>query len=267
MLKSPGSEAFHIGPLTVYWYGIIIAVAFMAGLFTVLKIAEKDYPNDGTKDHIVDVSTYLLIGGVLCARLYYVIFNFNYFINNPLEIFMTWRGGLSIHGVIIGGILITYFYTKVHKLRLLKYTDLFAYGLILAQAIGRWGNFFNSEAFGTPTNLPWGVYIPAQYRPQEFINFQYFHPAFLYESLWNLIVFAVLILLVRRFFGDKTGAITFAYFMLYSLGRFFIEGMRSDNIYSVFGFHIAQFVSLIMFFAGAIGFYIVIKRNNSLKDS
>lgn len=260
MLKSPGSVAFHIGPLTIYWYGLIIALAFIAGLFITLSIAKKDYPEDKTAEHVIDLSTLLLIGGIVFARLYYVFFNWNYYSQHLPEIFMTWRGGLSIHGVIVGSVLIMYFYTKQHNLSLLKYTDLFAYGMIFAQAIGRWGNFFNSEAFGYPTNLPWKVFIPVANRPAEYINYEYFHPAFLYESLWNIFVFIILITVARKFFKGKSGSITCSYLVLYSLGRFFIEGLRVDNIYIAFGLHIAQFISIVMFIAGVIGLYIILKR-------
>ena len=260
MLKSPGAVAFHMGSLTIYWYGIIIAVAFLVGLFITLTIAKKDYPEDKTQEHIIDLSTLLLIGGIVFARLYYVIFDWNYYSHHLPESFMTWRGGLSIHGVIVGGILIIYFYTKRHKLFLLKYTDLFAYGMIFAQAIGRWGNFFNSEAFGSPTDLPWKLYIPLANRPQEYMNFEYFHPTFLYESLWNIVVFIILITVVRKFFKEKTGSITFSYLILYSLGRFVIEGLGIDNIYSVFGMHIAQFISIVIIAAGITGFYKVLKQ-------
>jgi len=263
MLKSPGAVAFHIGSLTIYWYGIIIALAFLVGLFITLAIAKKDYPEDKTREHIIDLSTLLLIGGIIFARLYYVIFNWKYYSHHLLESFMTWRGGLSIHGVIIGSILIIYFYAKHHKISLLKYTDLFAYGMIFAQAIGRWGNFFNSEAFGSPTNLPWKLYIPPANRPLEYINFEYFHPTFLYEFLWNLVVFIILITVVRKNFKNNTGSITCFYFILYSLGRFIIEGIRIDNIYVIFGLPIAQFISIIMFSAGIIGLYLVLKQKQN----
>lgn len=260
MLKSPGAVAFHIGSLTIYWYGIIIALAFIVGLFITLTIAKKDYPDDKTKEHIIDLSTLLLIGGIVFARLYYVIFDWNYFSHHFSESFMTWRGGLSIHGAIIGGILIIYFYAKRHNLSLLKYTDLVAYGMIFAQAIGRWGNFFNSEAFGSPTNLPWKLYIPPANRPLEYINFEYFHPTFLYESLWNIVVFIILITVVRKNFKEKTGSITCFYLILYSLGRFIIEGFRVDNIYVIFGLPIAQFISIVLFTVGIAGLYKVLNQ-------
>lgn len=260
MLKSPGAVAFHIGQMNIYWYGIIIAVAFLVGLFITLRIAKTDYPNEKTREHIINLSTILLIGGVFFARLYYVMFNWKYYSQHLLEIFMTWRGGLSIHGVIIGSILIIYFYTKHNNISLLKYTDLFAYGMIFAQAIGRWGNFFNSEAFGSPTNLPWKLYIPYANRPMEYTNFEYFHPTFLYESLWDIVVFIILITVIRKNFKEKTGSITCFYLILYSIGRFVIEGLRIDNIYVIFGLPLAQFISLILIIAGIIGLYSVLKR-------
>jgi len=263
MLKSPGAIAFHIGSITIYWYGIIIALAFLIGLFITLAIAKKDYPDDNTREHIIDLSTFLLIGGIVFARLYYVIFNWNYYSHHFWEIFMTWRGGLSIHGAIIGSILIIYFYTKNLKTSLLKYTDLFAYGMIFAQAIGRWGNFFNSEAFGSPTNLPWKLYIPTANRPLEYLGFEYFHPTFLYESIWNILVFIILITIIRKNFKEETGSITFAYLTLYSLGRFVIEGLRIDNIYVILGLPIAQFISIIIFIAGIIGLYKVLKQKQT----
>jgi phosphatidylglycerol:prolipoprotein diacylglycerol transferase len=266
VLKSPGAVAFSIGNISVYWYGIIIALAFISGLLTSLYFASKDSEKEETKNHILDLSTLLLAGGVISARIYYVIFNLSYYSNNPAEIFMTWKGGLSIHGAIIGGILITYFYTKTHKLNILKYTDLLAYGTIMGQAIGRWGNFFNSEAFGTPTNLPWKMYIPPENRPFEFIGYQYFHPTFLYESLWNLLVFIMLITFIRKHSHDKTGIITSFYLILYSLGRFFIEGMRTDSIYSLFGIHIAQFASILIFISGLILLYMIHGNKKSLKN-
>jgi len=276
MLKSPGAVAFHIGSLNIYWYGIIIALAFLAGLFITLAIARKDYPEEKTREHIIDLSSILLLGGIFFARLYYVIFNWSYYSHHLSESFMTWRGGLSIHGAIIGSVLIIYFYTKRHNLSLLKYTDLFAYGMIFAQAIGRWGNFFNSEAFGSPTNLPWKLYIPPFNRPPEYINFEYFHPTFLYESIWNIIVFIILITVIRKYKNkinkhllaksnnqekkEKNGLITCSYLILYSLGRFIIEGLRIDNIYVIFGLPIAQFISIILFITGITGLYKILKQ-------
>lgn len=139
-------------------------------------------------------------------------------------------------------------YTRIKKVSLLRYTDLLASPLILGQAVGRWGNFFNSEAYGGLTNLPVRVFIPGQ---------GYCHPTFLYESIWNLLVFSILFFVLRKRFQDKPGVVTCGYFILYSLGRFFIESLRQDNIYSFFGMHLAQAVSLAMLIAGIIGLIVI----------
>ena len=242
-LQSPGAILFSIGKLQIHWYGVIIAIAFLAGLKIALHIAKQEEINP---DRIINLSAGLLIGGIFFARLYFVVFNWHYFSSHFTEIFMLWKGGLSIHGVIIGCFFILLFYTKFKKLPLLKYIDIFACALPLGQCIGRWGNFFNSEAFGIPTNWFLRVYIPPEFRPEGYLQYKYFHPTFLYESIWDLVIFFVLFFVIRRKFRDTNGVITLSYLILYSLGRFFIEAIRTDNIYSVFGLHIAQFVSLIL---------------------
>jgi len=261
MFSSPGAIALKIGEITVYWYGIIITVAFLTGLFVTLKFARKDYPDDETQNHLLDMSTFLLVGGIFFARIYYVVCDWRYYSHNFAEIFMPWKGGLSIHGAILGCVLIIFLYCKYHKLSVLKYTDLCAYGTVLGQAIGRWGNFFNSEAFGKPTDLPWKLFIPIESRPQQFMNDSFFHPTFLYEFLWNLVVFLLLSTLIRKYFKNKLGVITCFYLVLYSLGRFFIEGVRIDSIHNFFGFPVAQWASMILFLTGIVGFSLINKRN------
>ncbi|OGI00372.1 MAG: prolipoprotein diacylglyceryl transferase [Candidatus Melainabacteria bacterium GWF2_37_15] len=240
-LQSPGEILFNIGPAAVHWYGVMIAAGFLIGLIVVLHAAKEQNID---QNRIFDLSALLMICGIIFARLYYVIFDWDYFSGHLNEIFMTWQGGLSIHGVIIGGFFAMMAYTRFNKLNFLQYTDLYAYGLIIGQVIGRWGNFFNTEAFGGPTNLPIRVFIP---------EYGYCHPTFLYESIWNLIVFIILFYIIRKHPRYKYGAVTCGYFVLYSAGRFFIEGLRLDNIYSFAGLHIAQFVSLILIIAGILG--------------
>jgi len=257
MFASPGAIAFSIGNRTVYWYGIVITVAFIAGLFTTLKFARIDYKDEETQNHLIDMSFFLLIGGIFFARMYYVIFDWKYYSHHLVEIFMTWKGGLSIHGAILGSVLIIFLYSRHYKLSVLKYTDLCAYGTILGQAIGRWGNFFNSEAFGKPTELPWKLFISLPNRPEGFEQYNFFHPTFLYESLWNLAAFLILITVIRKHFKEKTGAITCFYLILYSAGRFFIEGIRIDSIHNFFGLPVAQISSIVLFFTGLIGLFII----------
>ncbi len=244
-LQSPGEILFSLGPVTVYWYGVIIAVAFLAGLVVVLHSAKEQ---NISQDRIINLSALLLAGGVIFSRLYYVGFKWDYFSTHPTEILMTWKGGLSIHGVIIGCFLILMGYTYIQKLNLLQYTDLFSPSLILGQSIGRWGNFFNSEAHGALTDWPVRVYIE---------GFGYAHPTFLYESVWNLLVFIILFFFIRKCFRHKYGVITCSYLILYSLGRFFIEGLRVDNIYTIFGLHIAEFTSLLLITAGVLGLVVI----------
>lgn len=244
-LQSPGEILFTIGPVTVYWYGVIIATAFLAALGVVLHIAKQE---EIEQERIINLSALLLIGGLISARLYYVIFQWDYFSRRPAEILMTWEGGLSIHGVIIGCFLILAVYAGIKKHNLLQLTDLFAYGLILGQAIGRWGNFFNSEAYGSLTDWPIRVYIE---------GFGYAHPTFLYESIWNLLVFAVLFFILRKTAKGKAGVITCSYLILYSTGRFFIEGLRQDNIYTILNMHIAELTSLVLIFAGILGLVVI----------
>jgi len=254
MFTSPGPVAFHLGPFDIRWYGLIIAFAFLSGVFISKKTARL-YNED--PENISSLSIVLLISAIIGARLYYVIFNLDYFANNISEIFKTWHGGLSIHGALIGGFLSGTVYCLIKKLSILKYADIITYGLVIGQAIGRWGNFFNSEAYGTPTDLPWKIYIPYEYRPELFKTYDYFHPAFLYEFLWNIVVFLVLFFVIKPHMTKNNGCIFFSYLILYSTGRFLIEQIRIDNIYTIYGLPLAQFVSILLFFTGCIGIYFV----------
>ena len=155
MFTSPGNIAISCEYFTIYWYGIILAIAFIVGLLVISSVAKKEYQEEQIVNNVFEIAFWVLLCGILGARLYYVILCANYYSSHLLEIFMIQNGGLSIQGGLIGGILAGLIYCKKHKLSFLQYADLYALGLPVAQAIGRWGNFFNSEAFGTPTNLPW----------------------------------------------------------------------------------------------------------------
>lgn len=254
MFKSPGHLVFQIGPVSVHWYGIIIGVGIILSYIYALREAKRR--GIETK-HIDNMAFWLILAGVLGARLYYVLFNFRYFSENSLEIFQIWRGGLAIHGALLLGALAYFIYIKIHKIHWLLYADVVMPGVLLAQALGRWGNFFNSEAFGRPTDLPWKLFIPFAKRPEGFEDFEFFHPTFLYESIWNLIGFVVLVFLARKIFRANSGnsfygIILCAYLIWYSFGRFFIEGLRLDSLY--FGqFRAAQVISIILFVIGLVG--------------
>lgn len=260
MLKSPGAIAFSIYSVDVHWYGIIMAFAILCGIFTVLAIRKKYY-QDIKEDSILDISFLLIISGIIFARLYYVLLDYRYFIKHIHLIPCIWTGGLAIHGAIIGGILAFFIYAKHNKLEFLRYADLFTFGLLTGQIIGRWGNFFNSEAFGLPTNFPVAVYIPYNYRPIEYQEYALFHPTFLYESVLNAILLIILLLILKNKKEIKNGLIFFTYLTLYSIIRILIETIRIDSVLNISIFHAAHIASAIILIIGLSGLIFIHKRN------
>lgn len=257
MLSSPGSIAFTILSIDIRWYGIIMAIAILSGILAILTIRKKFY-KEITEDSILDISFLLIFFGILSARLYYVILDWNYFSCHPEQILCIWNGGISIHGAIIGGIISAYIYTKIKKIDFLKYADLFSFGIITGQIIGRWGNFFNSEAFGLPCDLPWKLYIPYDSRPIGYQNYQYFHPTFLYESIANFILLILLIYILKKDTKRKTGTIFFLYIGFYSIIRQFIETIRIDSILNITDtIHIAHIASFSFLVFSIIGLYYI----------
>lgn len=250
---SPGPILVKLGPLTIRWYGLLIASAVLIGVSLSQYLAKR---RNVDPNAIADLAIWLVIGAIPCARLYYVLFEWEQYAQRPEDIIAIWKGGIAIHGAILGGLVATIIFARIQKLSVWLLADLVVPSLILGQAIGRWGNFFNSEAFGSPTNLPWKLYIPPQHRPPAYINYQYFHPTFLYESLWNLLIFAILITL---FFRDlkrkphlKVGTLALIYLVGYSAGRIWIEGLRTDSL-MVGPLRIAQIVSLVSILLGVAG--------------
>ncbi len=244
MFSSPGAIAINTPFFTIYWYGIILAVAFLVGQFVIIKTANKEYAGEKLSETIYELAFWALLGGIVGARLYYVILNFQYFFQNPTEIIMINHGGISIHGGILGGIVATCIYARKNDVDFLKFADLYALGLPIAQAIGRWGNFFNSEAFGMPTSLPWGVFIPRELRPFVYRNSEYFHPTFLYESLWDIFIFLVLFFVIKKYAFNQKGVLFFSYLILYSVGRICIECVRIDSVLNILGIPVAILVSV-----------------------
>lgn len=250
---SPGPDLRKIGPVTIRWYGLLIAAAVLIGVSLSQYLAKRRNVNP---ELVSDLSIWLVIGAIPAARIYYVLFQWSEYAQNPERIIAIWQGGIAIHGAIIGGLIAALIFAKVKQVSFWQLADLVAPSLILGQAIGRWGNFFNSEAFGAPTNLPWKLYIPENRRPPELINFEYFHPTFLYESLWNLMVFALLITLFFRGLQGKPrlkgGTLFLVYLAAYSLGRLWIEGFRTDSL-MLGPLRIAQVVSLTGILLGLAG--------------
>ncbi len=241
---SPGPIVVKLGPIVIRWYGLLIASAVLLGVSLSQYLAKRRYVNP---DLISDLSIWLVVGAIPAARLYYVLFQWSEYSQHPERIIAIWQGGIAIHGAIIGGIIAALIFARLNKISFWQLTDLVAPSLILGQAIGRWGNFFNSEAFGSPTDLPWKLYIPPDHRPVDLVDFEYFHPTFLYESLWNLMVFALLLTLFFRALSKqsslKVGTLFLVYGIAYSLGRFWIEGLRTDSL-MLGPLRMAQMVSL-----------------------
>jgi len=220
--------AFSIFGIDIMWYGILMSTGLvLAGI-----IASKEANRIGVgEDNIMDLALCAIPFGLLGARLYYVLFNLDYYLQNPSQILNFRGGGMAIHGALIAGVLVGIVFCKVKKLPFFKMADCVFLGAPFAQAIGRWGNFINQEAHGGPTNLPWGIMVDGVK----------VHPTFLYESIWNLGVFTLLMVLRKKKKYD--GQILVMYTGLYSIGRFFIEGLRTDSL--MFGpIRVAQLVSL-----------------------
>lgn len=253
IFSSPGPIALQIGPLAIRWYGLLIALAVLIGVALSQKLSKLRGVNP---DLVGDLVIWLVIAALPSARLYYVLFEWQNYAQHPEDIIAIWKGGIAIHGAIIGGTLAAIIFANLNKTSFWQLVDLVVPSLALGQAMGRWGNFFNSEAFGDPTDLPWKLYIPPMNRPPSLSEFEYFHPTFLYESIWNIMVF---ILLLYLFFWGlkhaerlKTGTLGFVYLVAYSCGRVWIEGLRTDSL--MFGpLRMAQVVSLTAIAIGIIG--------------
>ncbi|HHW99463.1 MAG TPA: prolipoprotein diacylglyceryl transferase [Firmicutes bacterium] len=222
--------AFTIAGIEVRWYGILISFGILLGLHLALQEIRRLGEDE---DKFISLFMYVIPAAIVGARLYYVAFSgmLTWYLRHPLELINTRHGGLAIHGGLIGGFLVGWLFTRRHKINFRKWADVVAPSVILGQAIGRWGNYFNQEAYGRETNLPWAMYIDGAYR----------HPTFLYEFLWNLLVFAWL--LRRRRHKKFEGELVLWYFLLYSVGRFFIEGLRTDSL-MLGPFRVAQLLSL-----------------------
>ena len=287
-LRSPGPELFQLGPFSLRWYGLLIAISVLVGLNLSGELASKK----GLKKSLInDLLPILVLASVIGARIYYVAFewrnytgrnfwssinflNLNIPIPSALEI---WGGGIAIHGALIMGTLSIIFFCRWRKEPFWDVIDVLVPSVALGQAIGRWGNFFNNEAFGIPTNLPWKLFIPFRFRPEVFSTQDYFHPTFLYESVWNIFVFGILIFLFRKANKKElklpSGGLSCLYLITYSLGRFWIEGLRTDPLclggvppFCEGGLRIAQLISLFLISAGLLGIWRIYVSKKALPD-
>ncbi|KAF2955087.1 prolipoprotein diacylglyceryl transferase [Marinitoga sp. 38H-ov] len=246
-----------IGSLQIRWYGLLIASGVFLSFYLATDTAKKWNFNENELSNAVILG---VVFSIIGARLYYVIFNWDIYSKMPSEIFKTWHGGMAIHGGIIGALLSVYIYTKLKKnisFTFLQGLDLMAHVLPLGQSIGRWGNFFNYEAYGSPTNLPWKMYVPKEFRMPGYESYEYFHPTFLYESIWDLVIFLFLFYYARN--NKKfDGEIISLYLILYSLGRGWIELLRTDSLMFL-GMKVAVLISIFFVVFGII-LYVSIKR-------
>ncbi len=242
-----------LGHINIYFYSLCILMGAILALIVIMKEVKK---NKIDKDKFYDLAFYTLIFGILGARIYYVIFNMDYYINHIEEIFEIWNGGLAIHGGIIAGLITIYIFTKKNNMKFLKILDIIVPGLILAQGVGRWGNFFNGEAFGPVVSYS---FLKKTLVPSFIIKgmkiYGYYHmPTFLYESVWDILGFIIMIILRKK--KHKEGLLTGFYLSYYSLGRFFIELLRTDSL-RLGIIKVACLMSLIMF---AIGIILMTKK-------
>lgn len=240
--------AFELGPISVHWYGIIIAVGILMGYF----IAQESIKRIGfDKDTLVDIIFWSAIFGFIVARIYFVIFQWPYYAQNLIEIPMIWYGGIAIHGGLIGGFITGIIVCKQKNINPFQIGDVVAPSLILGQGIGRWGNFMNHEAHGGPVSktVLENLHIPDFIINNMYIEGQYYQPTFLYESVWDILGFIALILLRKHLrIGD-----TFALYLIwYSIGRFFVEGMRTDSLMLTSDIRVAQVMSIVLIIAGVI---------------
>ncbi len=273
---SPG-PSFEIGPFSLRWYGLLIAISVLIGLNLSSYLAKLRGLNSGL---INDLLPIIVLSSVIGARLYYVAFKWeNYsgvnfwsglrFLGLKVPIpsfFEIWGGGIAIHGALLGGSISVIIFCRLRKQRVWDVMDVLLPSVALGQSIGRWGNFFNNEAFGVPTSLPWKLSIPYAFRPNLFLDQEFFHPTFLYESLWDLGIFVMLFILFKKnlngSFKIPSGSISCIYLITYSIGRFWIEGLRTDPLcfggvepFCEGGIRMAQIMSIILSAIGTFGLW------------
>jgi prolipoprotein diacylglyceryl transferase len=257
-IPAPPSGVLEIGPISLHAYGLCIALGVVAAVW----LSSKRWVRaGGTSDDITAVATWGVPAGVVGARLYHVITDYELYTDNPWEALEVWDGGLGIWGGIAAGVLAGLWVGRRRGLALLPLMDAVAPGLALGQAIGRFGNYFNQELFGRPTGLPWALEVDVDHRPSEFLQFATFHPTFLYESLWNLSVVTFIVVIGPRL-RLRPGSIFAVYVMGYTLGRFLVERLRIDQTHHILGLRLNEWTSIVVF-AVAAAFLFVNQRRRS----
>lgn len=235
--------ALELGPISIYWYGIIIALGAYLGLLLAIRETQRQ---GLPKETFVDLILWAVPIAIISARIYYVTFQWSYYKDNPGDIFAIWEGGIAIHGALIGSVITAIIFTRKRGLSFWKIADIAAPSILLGQAIGRWGNFMNQEAHGGPVTRAFleNLMLPEFIINQMYIEGTYYHPTFLYESLWNIIGVILLVILQRT--SLKRGEIFLSYVIWYSFGRYFIEGLRTDSLMLTETLRIAQVISIVL---------------------
>lgn len=251
--------AFNIGNFEIRWYGILIVLGIFIGMFIAYYNSNKlnlDF------EKIIDGFLVAFPCAIVGARAYYVFFEFDNFKNNIWSVFNLRTGGLAIHGGLIGALIGTIIYCKLKKIEMMKYLDVVAPSLILAQAIGRWGNFMNGEAHGDVVSYEFISKFPEFIQKGMYLDGHYYNPTFLYESMWNLIIFLILMIILHKKKSNENGVVIASYAVLYSVGRLFIESLRTDSL-MIGNIRIAQFMSILGVVIG-ITYIIYVKSKKHL---
>ncbi|MBO0460675.1 prolipoprotein diacylglyceryl transferase [Enterococcus sp. DIV1298c] len=264
MVAQINRVAFDLLGIPIYWYALII----VSGIIIAMWLSSREAVRVGMKAE--DVTDFMLWGlplSIIGARLYYILFDLPQYIENPIQIFNIRSGGLAIYGGLIAGGITLYFYTKYHFIDIWTFLDVAAPSVLLAQAIGRWGNFMNHEAFGPDTTRSFleSLYLPNFIIDNMYIDGIYRQPTFLYESLWSLVGVIILLLLRKKTHLLKKGEVALVYLMWYSFGRFFIEGLRTDSLYLFDVIRVSQLLSAVLFI-GAIVLFILRRKKGNLPD-
>ena len=248
-------HAIEIGSFVIHWYGIIIAAA----MFLAIHLSTREAKKKGLEeDTIIDMALWAIPIGFIGARFYYVLFELDYYLQNPGEILAIWNGGIAIYGGLIAGGITLYWYTNKKGISLSLLLDILAPNVLLAQSIGRWGNFINQEAHGGPVSYAFlkKMSLPEFIIEQMNINGNYYHPTFLYESLWSVVGFGLIILLRNRKNMLRQGEVALSYVLWYSVGRFFIEGMRTDSLWIGDFIRVSQALSLFLLIGAILIWYL-----------
>ncbi len=256
-IPSPPTNVIEIGPLTIHFYGILIAI----GVIVAVSVAKLRYGRFGGNPEVIErLAIWAVVLGFLGARMAYVSTHLYRFEGRPWAILFIWEGGLALYGGLTVGTLVVVYLARRWGEDLWAIGDAVAVGLPLAQAIGRWGNWFNQELFGTPTDLPWGLEIAPEFRPPQYAAFETFHPTFLYESLWNVFVTVGLILWLERRGKLAKGASFAVYAVVYGTGRFLLELLRTDTTFRLLGLSRNGWVSLVAVAGGLVGLWWLQRR-------